>query len=281
MNMFLNKSTYFENPQILMPSNSLNETKIKPDNRFVPEDAEIETIPSGNVNYPHINDLLMKFEFSEKDWIIIFSFYVSEFGMGNFTKEIVMIKYKELRMTPQRMKNFSSNWKSAFKSYFSTVREDQLKLNEAGINYVSSIVIDGPKNTAKSKSADGVKKVKIASKSKTKPVTVMKTVKLEEFDIYNTSTKLSELFDKINPTSTNEKILTIAYYINKILNHEFFTDGNIDYAYKVLKLDNRPGSLRQTIINIKTRELWFDKSGKNWILNRNGEIFFEEKLSKK
>ncbi len=78
------------------------------------------------------------------------------------------------------------------------------------------------------------------------------------------------------------RILTIAYFVNKILKTDFFTDGNVDYAYKLLKLDKRPNLLRQIITNIRTKELWFDKSedGKDWKLNRSGEIYIESKVQK-
>ena len=84
-----------------------------------------------------------------------------------------------------------------------------------------------------------------------------------------------------NPTSTNERILAIAYYITHICNEESCSDGNIDYAYKILRLDNRPSLLRQTIANVKNRDFWLEKASMNWKVSREGEIFLENKISNK
>ena len=88
---------------------------------------------------------------------------------------------------------------------------------------------------------------------------------------------LEKLIIEINPKSTKEYILSIGYYINFILENEYFTDGNIDYKYKNLKLPNRPNTLRQIIVNIKNREFWIEKVDKKyWKLTRKGELEIEK-----
>jgi hypothetical protein len=59
-----------------------------------------------------------------------------------------------------------------------------------------------------------------------------------------------------------------------------FLRGNIDYAYRVLRLNKRPAHLRQTIVNMKNRQVWISDStpNGNWTLSRNGEIYIEDKL---
>ena len=88
---------------------------------------------------------------------------------------------------------------------------------------------------------------------------------------------MEKLIIEINPKSTKEYILSIGYYINFILENEYFTDGNIDYAYKNLELPNRPNTLRQIIVNIKNREFWIEKVDKKyWKLTRKGELEIEK-----
>jgi len=61
-----------------------------------------------------------------------------------------------------------------------------------------------------------------------------------------------------------------------------FSEGNVEYAYKVLKLNKRPIHLYQTMINIKNKNLWFehDETNGKWKLARAGEIHFDDKISK-
>lgn len=121
-----------------------------------------------------------------------------------------------------------------------------------------------------------------SNKSKTSK-TASKTIQAETFDAHNKKKSLKALFDEKNPGSSSvERVITIGYYINFILKEDNFSDGNIDYAYRVLKLDKRPKHLRQVITNIKNDYAYIENGeGKNWKLSRNGEIYVEEELPSK
>jgi len=225
--------------------------------------------------YPHIDDLPLKYEgFTEKDWILIYAFYLSKFGEISFTRKQVLEKYKEVRKTENRMKKFSENWNITFKENFKTLKDDQLFFLSKGIQNVKFIMTQD-KNVSLNNKVNSNKIKKVQNKI-TSNKTTNTNVKIEEFDIYK-EIGLEKIIEKTNAKSTKEYILSIGYYINFILKNEYFTDGNIDYAFKNLKLPNRPNTLRQIITNIKNNDFWIDKvDKKHWKLTRKGELEFEK-----
>ncbi len=115
-------------------------------------------------------------------------------------------------------------------------------------------------------------------KSKRKPEDIVP----EEFDL-NVKGKIPSLKDfleKKKTKSTADCIAVIAYYITKLKKiKNSFTEGNIEYAYRVLKIKKRPKFLRQIIINKKNEDFWFEltESGE-WKVKRNCEIYVEQNL---
>lgn len=229
-----------------------------------------------NDTYPHINDLARKYDyFSEKDWILIYAFYLSDFGNKQFTREEVFNKYKVERKTSVRIKNFARSWNDLFKENFSTVKENDLILTKQGLINARGLMNNQTRNVKAKKNT----KSNTANQNKSTKTTKQSSVKIEEFDIYEKG-GLQSFIEKFNATSTKEYILCIGYFITKILEKESFSDGNVDYAFKVLKLPNRPNALRQIIINIKNNEMWIENAEeKNWKINRTGEIEYERRVN--
>lgn len=223
------------------------------------------------LNYHHIDDLPRKYEnFSEKDWILVYAFYLSDFSKSYFTKENVHGKYKDARYTEARRKNFSKNWNDIFKGNFVTIKGNNLALNTTGINNAKNLLL-------------GIQELKKNNKSSTQNKSVKSTtqisIKLEEFDIYH-GKGLEKMINDSNLKSVKDYILCIGYYITFILKKEYFSDGNIDYAFKNLKLPKRPADINKSIHNIKTRNFLFENAGvKKWKLSRKGEIEFEKMLN--
>lgn len=122
-----------------------------------------------------------------------------------------------------------------------------------------------------------------SDRSKPKKVS-SKIIQAEKFNAHHNEKSLKQLFEEKKPgQSTIDRIVTIGYYLSNILKKPSFTDGNIDYAYRVLKLDKRPRHLRQVITNIKNESALIEIGDvdKSWRLSRNGEIYVEEELPKK
>jgi len=228
-------------------------------------------------NFPPLNDIEMTFDCSEVEWIAIYAFYISKHGASTFSKDQVYEKYKDKRYTETRRKNFSTNWKSLFNSHITTVKEDEFRFKPEGIKIVVSLLKGGKVNSTPKKSSGKT------SKASTPRKTMPKSVAAEEFDVFNKKKNLENFFKEKAPgDNTGFRILVIAYYITRTNGSEYFTDGNIEYAYRALNLNARPNFLYQTIINLAKDKVWFEKldiKEKNaWKLSRIGESFVEDKL---
>lgn len=240
---------------------------------------------SGNLesnNFPPLNDIEMTFDCNEVEWIAIYAFYISKYGTITFSKDQVYEKYKSKRFTETRRKNFSTNWKSLFNSHITTVKEDEFRFKPEGIRIITHI-LNGKSNNEAANGSTIKKSNAKAPKSGTQRKTVPKNVSPEEFDIFNKKKTLEALYkEKLPGDNTGFRMLVIAYYVTKINGNEYFTDGNIEYAYRALTLNKRPNFLHQTLVNLAGEKVWFEKfevkEKDAWKLTRIGESFVEDKL---
>ena len=246
-----------------------------------------------NSDYPHLNDLEIKLNCKENEWLLLFAFYYSDYGINTFTKDIVWQVYKDRRKTETRFKNLGTNWKTLFKKYIATVKSNEFRFTPAGLQKVRSLLHpDDANNTGKSK-LSVIRKTGTLSQLRPHTVRsipvsrkiVASSIVPNEFDVYHNNYKesLETFFRHKNPGNSNpNRIVTIAYYITKINHQEYFTEGNIDYAYRILNLGGKPAHLKQIIINLKNERVWFqktlDQTIAGWKLTRQAEIYVEEKL---
>ncbi|MGV3590377.1 MAG: hypothetical protein ACO1PZ_01735 [Gammaproteobacteria bacterium] len=108
-------------------------------------------------------------------------------------------------------------------------------------------------------------------------------VAAERFDIHGGDGKpsLMEFLDEKKPGSANgPRIAAIGYYITEVLGQGSFTEGQIEYAYKMLNF-KRPNHLHQIMINNKNQNDYYDQidgTESSWQLTRSGEIFVGDNL---
>jgi hypothetical protein len=114
-----------------------------------------------------------------------------------------------------------------------------------------------------------------------------KNIQPERFDIHGSekAQSLEKFLQEKKPgTGAGEVILVMGYYITELLHQPFFTEGNIEYAYRTLNIKGRPTHLRQIIINNKNQKDYFEEKTidqsdeKGWSLTRTGKIYVEDKL---
>lgn len=122
------------------------------------------------------------------------------------------------------------------------------------------------------------------SNRKKGPSSSSKSTKIsaERFDIHgngNTQSLDDFLAEKSPGRSNSEKIVTIGYYISELLGEGQFAEGQIEYAYKMLKY-KRPTHLHQIMINAKNDKDWFEQTDEagTWKLTRSGDIFVSDEL---
>lgn len=258
--------------------------------------ALIETLKPKEIvtplpEYQHLNDLEVKLDCRENEWLLIYAFYSSGFGTGTFTKDSVWKQYKEKRLTETRFKNLGTNWKSLFKKYICTVKDNEFKFTAQGLDKANELLLMAT-NGSRFPTRSPRKSVSYAQPNlniqRSNPVsrkTAANTIEADEFDVYKNEHKISleEFFARKKPGTGNpNRIVTIAYYITKINHQEYFTEGNIDFAYRILNLAGKPVHLKQVIINLKNSRIWFqkvlDRGTNGWRLTRQAEIYVEEKL---
>jgi hypothetical protein len=111
-----------------------------------------------------------------------------------------------------------------------------------------------------------------------------KNIEPEEFEIKNGEHSLQKFITEKNPGENAWiRIVVIGYYITHKLKKEYFTEGNVEFAYKALGLNKRPLHLRQAFIDVKNKRKWLEErhEGDGWRLSRLGEIYIEDQLPAK
>jgi hypothetical protein len=257
----------------------------------VRESAEnLTDAPAKTPAYPHLDDLEIRLDCRENEWLLIFAFYIADFGTSTFTKNEVWDLYKKKRKTETRFKNLGTNWKTLFKKYINTVRENEFRFSPAGLQKVNTLlgIPNQPGHVIKAASEKIAPQDLTSSMDRTPTVSrkvVANSIVQEPFDVEFTGNKeaLETFFIRKQPGAGNpNRIVTLAYYITKLCKQDLFTEGNIDYGYRILKLSGKPVHLKQVIINLKNDRVWFqrvksgDKAG--WKLTRQAEIYVEDKL---
>lgn len=255
---------------------------------LTPVSVTAETSPE--TEYPHLNDLDIKLNCKENEWLLIFAFYKSAYGTTTFTKEVVWQLYKEKRKTETRFKNLGTNWKSLFKKYISTVKENEFRFTPQGLTAVKSLLLS---DHSGNKGNRGLRPASSGANNKTNALRSMPlsrkvlaaSIAPAEFDVYKNDKKegLESFFRRKKPGNGNpNRIVTIAYYITRVNHQEYFTEGNIDFAYRILNLTGKPVHLKQVITNLKNDRIWFqkvhDRGTSGWKLTQQAEIYVEEKL---
>lgn len=108
-------------------------------------------------------------------------------------------------------------------------------------------------------------------------------VSMERFDIHGEGNvpSLEAYIEEKKPGTGNGNIIAvIGHYITEKLNEDSFSEGQIEYAYKMLKI-KRPNHLRQIMINEKNKRDLFEPNAEDntkWHLTRAGEIFVSDML---
>lgn len=139
------------------------------------------------------------------------------------------------------------------------------------------------KRAIASKQTTTSKRIENPDKTERKPKKGAPKVTAERFDVHggNDVPSLKDFFEEKKPGRANgDQIAVIGYYITELLGNKTFSEGQIEYAYKMLKL-NRPGHLHQVMINNKNEKDYYeqtDENAANWSLTRTGEIYVNDQL---
>lgn len=188
--------------------------------------------------------------------------------MGEVTKARINIKEGTIEL--EGSESFVSSYLDKFK--------DMLHADPASIVPMEPETEPQPNPKTKKNPAKKAAPAKTSSSKKAAP-----KVSIERFDIYgkDDTPSLEAFMEEKKPGSGNGNIIVvIGYYITEILGNKSFSEGQVEYAYKMLKL-KRPAHLRQIMINNKNERDLFEADEEDtsqWHLTRTGEIYVADLL---
>ena len=120
---------------------------------------------------------------------------------------------------------------------------------------------------------------KVAKPARAKDVQQERFEYLEDGEIQS----LEDFFKSKAPKNEGDNMAIIGYYITHVRGAAHFTEGNIEFGYRALKID-RPNHLRQIMANNKSQRDFFDHVSTTpgaWKLTRNGQLSVEQKMKPK
>lgn len=220
-----------------------------------------------NETFPHINDVEMKVNCTERNWILIYAFYESDFATKNFSKDGVYKKYIAKRKTLNRQKSFNKAWKSLFKHYISTVNETTFKfIDSEKLKILKQLILGNGKST-KAPSSSIKRKVSNSKESNIKDKKVTKSIKsnplsytlVTDLDLHpKGKTSLKDFLSTYKPKKGPETLLLVVHYLQKILSRTDIDVNAIYTCYRNIPL--KVPNIRQALSNIHTRNGWINTS---------------------
>lgn len=226
--------------------------------------AQVETIDYSDSNIPSLKDVLMRqLPSSEREWILVYAYYGTEFGNKPFSSKTILEAYESTkRKTTSRHANMSQNIKALFnKGYFSALNDDEFILTSDGKHQANEIItrthsIPVKQNKPKAKSSTSKESSNKKSKSSTSKFEVLKDLNLRPSD----KTSLIDYINNFDVKSNGDRIIVIINYLKEILKIDKVTIDHIYTAFFVLKC-RIPPSFYQVVVNTKNRNnlIDFDK----------------------
>jgi hypothetical protein len=220
-----------------------------------------EIMDISNEEYPNIKDVLMKqLPSSEPEWILVYSFYGSDFGNKPFTNGTIQEGYNATkRNTKSRKANLSNNIKSLFnKGLFSALNDEEFILTADGKHQAKEIVtrshsipIKQEKPTSKDKA--NKKPQKSNGKSSSQKFSIIKELNLRPTDKID----LIKYMEGFEIKSNADRIIVIVNYLKEILSVDQVTIDHLYTAFFELKC-KIPTSFYQVVINTKSRDHLLD-----------------------
>jgi len=224
-------------------------------------------------NYPELIAIAMKnLPSSETEWVVVYSFYASDFGKAIFTRQDIILKYEESRRkTNEKLRGLSACIKSAVKSGLMTPLQDSYSILEKGVIAAKEIISrtssSGKKSTrnsgrGKSRKNEAVSEGNgITSNDKKKTSTSGKNLKrLTNIDfVPKGKESLESFYKKFASKSDLERNLLFVFYLEEILEIKGITYDHIYTCYDSLDL-NISENLQQTVRNTKSKKGWIETS---------------------
>lgn len=248
-------------------------------------DTKITTTTS---EYPTLKAIAMKnLPNSEKEWVVVYSFYASDFGNETFTRQNLIEKYTESnRYSKDRARDLNTYIKRAVQANFINPLENEYSILAQGVEKAKEIIsrtTSSPtkvKTKTSSNNSNELTEEKNIIKPK-KSTSVKNPKRLPNINFEPEGKEsLKSLFEKYNFKNDKEKNLFFTYYLDEILNISDITFDHIYSSYDVLNLrisENLPQTIRNTAsktgwIEINNSKISISTKGRNQIKSWNSKI---------
>lgn len=177
------------------------------------------TTNAGDEVYPSLKEISLKtLPKSESEWILLYSFYASDFGKKPVSRaEIKNMYIVTNRMTVSRSNNFFNSLTSVVSSnYLSALNDDEYIVREEGKAKIKEIF--SRENSSENKAKKNIK---------TKQYQLIK-----DLDLSDTQTRkgLKTFVNELNPTSNINISATIIYYLQQIYNYGKELNGDVIFT---------------------------------------------------
>jgi len=210
---------------------------------------------------PSMKDVLMKqLPSSEREWILVYAYYGSDFGRKPFTSKTILEAYESSkRKTTSRHANMSQNIKALFnKGYFSALNDEEFIMTEDGKHQANEIITRTHSTPLKQKkpkktNSIGSEKPKSSKKGTSQKFQILKDLNLRPSD----KAHLTDYVKEFEIKSNGDRIIVIVNYLKEVLKVEKVTIDHLYTAFFVLKC-KIPTSFYQVVINTQSRSQWLD-----------------------
>lgn len=210
---------------------------------------------------PSMKDVLMKqLPSSEREWILVYAYYGSDFGGKPFTSKTILEAYESSkRKTTSRHANMSQNIKALFnKGYFSALNDEEFIMTEDGKHQANEIITRTHSTPLKQKKPQktkpiGSEKPKSSKKGTSQKFQILKDLNLRPSD----KAHLTDYVKEFEIKSNGDRIIVIVNYLKEVLKVEKVTIDHLYTAFFVLKC-KIPTSFYQVVINTQSRSQWLD-----------------------
>lgn len=218
-------------------------------------------------NYPTLKAIAMKnLPSSEVEWVVVYSFYASQFGKDTFTRQDLIAKYDESKRLDNDKKNrLSTNIGRAVRGNFINPLSEGYSILNEGVEKAKEIISRTTASQAKPKASSKTKKdnsIESDKSSKKKTSNGTKYKVLSDIDFHPSGEKkLDDFVQEYNPKNDSERNLLFTYYLSKILKIQKITLDHLFTCYDAMKY-KLPENMLGSFNNTKTRTSWLtgDKS---------------------
>jgi hypothetical protein len=236
-----------------------------------------------NTDYPNLLSVsINNLPASEVEWVIVYSFYASDFGKNQYQRKDLLDQHVESQRKNKISNNLTANINAAVRSGFISPLKDSYFLVESGkqkaIEIISRTRGTTPKNNLK-RTNENSSNSKASKPNNSPNKSAGKSLKrLTDLNLYpENKESLKVFYEKFQCKNDYEKILVFVYYLEEILKVVPITSNHIYTCYDDLNLIT-PQDLPQTVRSTKSKTGWLDGNnsglsisikGKNHIISWN------------